>query len=192
MLNIGTVLLTAIVILAGLAAWRLSRVWLKYLGRMVITCPENQRPAGVFVDKGHALATGIAAPPELRLAQCSRWPERSDCGQQCLNQIADAPDDCLVRNILTRWYAGKSCAWCGLPVDEIHLTDRKPALLKPDQVSVEWKEVPADQLQETLATALPLCFACHTANTMVRTHPELVIDRQRPPVREFPKHPKAV
>ncbi len=192
MLNTGTVLLGIIAILAGVAAWRLARIWLKYLGRMVITCPENQKPAGVSVDKGHALATGIAAGPELRLAQCSRWPERADCGQECLRQIADAPDDCLVRNILVRWYDGKSCAWCGQPIGEIHLAQPKPALLKPDQVSVEWNEVHAEQLQDTLATALPLCFACHTANRMVRTHPELVIDRHRPAATQPPRHPHAV
>ena len=189
MLNTGTVLLAAVVVLAGFAAWRLSRIWSRFLGRMVITCPENQRAAGVSVDKGHALTTGIAGGTELRLAECSRWPERADCGQGCLSQIADRPADCLVRNILVHWYEGKSCAWCGLAIGEIHLADRKPALLKPDQSSVEWKDIPADQLKETLATALPLCFGCHMANTMVRTHPDLVIDRQRPPVVEHSQRP---
>jgi hypothetical protein len=31
----------------------------------------------------------------------------------------------------------------------------------------------------TLAAALPICFACHTANKLVNEHPELVIDRHR-------------
>lgn len=192
MLKIGPVLLILIVILVGIAAWRVSRIWLTYLGRMVVTCPENQRPAGVSVDKRHALATSAAGPPELWLSECSRWPERAGCGQDCLGQIAEAPDDCLVRNILARWYEGKSCAWCGMQIGEIHVTERKPALLKPDQTSVEWHDIPAEQLQETLAGALPLCFGCHMANTMVRTHPELVIERNRPPVVEHSRHPRAV
>jgi hypothetical protein len=35
-------------------------------------------------------------------------------------------------------------------------------------------------LPETLAAAKPICFACHMAQTLVREHPELVVDRHRP------------
>lgn len=192
MLKLETLLILLMAVAAGFAAWRLSRIWLRYLGRMVTTCPENQRPAGVSVDSGHALATSLGGTTRLRLAECSRWPERAGCGQDCLRQIVDAPADCLVRNILVHWYEGKSCAWCGLPIGEIHFGERKPALLQPDQTSVEWNDVPAERLQETLERALPLCFSCHTANTMVRSHPELVIDRHRPPLTETPRHPHTV
>jgi len=173
--------------LAIFAATRLVSAWLKYRGQMVITCPENQRPAGVSVDTRHAAASGIARRPDLRLADCSRWPERAGCGQDCLRQIEAAPEDCRVRNILTRWYAGKSCAWCGRAIGEIHTGERKPALLTPDRLSVEWNDIAAERLEETLATALPLCFACHIANTMVREHPDLVIDRHRPTVAQASK-----
>ena len=187
--NMAAVLIAVAVILFGFAAWRLLGAWLKYRGPMVITCPENRRPAGVSVDAGHAAATALSGAPEFRLSDCSRWPERADCGRQCLQQIADSPDNCLVRNILVRWYAGKDCAWCHRPIGEIHLGERQPALLMPDQASLEWAQISADRLQELLATALPLCFSCHTANTMVRTHPELVIDRSRPMVSGIPHGP---
>src|SRR5579872_2077668 len=154
MLNLWTVLIVVAAIALGVAAWRFWRIWLRYLGRMVITCPENHKPAGVSVDASHALATGLGGAPQLRLSECSRWPERAGCGQECLGQIAQAPGDCLVRGILTRWYEGKNCAWCGLPIGDVHVGERKPALLKPDQTSVEWKDIPAEQLQETLALAL--------------------------------------
>jgi hypothetical protein len=85
-----------------------------------------------------------------------------------------------MRNILARWYEGKNCVWCGRPIGEIHWTERKPALLTADRGSVECSRVPAEQLQQTLAVALPLCFSCHVANTMVREHPELVIELRRP------------
>lgn len=192
MLNLAEVLILALVVLAGIAVWRLASLGFQYLGRMVITCPENQKPAGVSVDARHTLATGLGGVPKLRLADCSRWPEKAGCGQPCLSQIADSPADCLVRNLLVRWYEGKSCAWCGLPFGEIHLADRKPAVLRPDQRSVEWNDIPADQLHETLATAQPLCFGCHMANSMVREHPELVIDRSRPPLTGTPRRPHAV
>ena len=175
-----TLVLLLAVVLTGFAAWRLAAVWLRYRGRMVITCPENQKPAGVSVDAGHAAASAFGKTPDLRLADCSRWPERATCGQECLGQIEAAPEDCLVRNRLIRWYEGKSCAWCGLPIGEIHVGERKPALLIAGQKSVEWSEIQAEQLADTLATAQPMCFGCHIANTLCREHPELVIERGWP------------
>ena len=177
---IQTVVVAIAVVLAGIAVGRLVNAWWKYRGRRVITCPENQRPAGVVVDVRHAAATALGKSPELRLSSCSRWPERAGCGQECLSQIEASPEGCLVRNILTKWYEGKVCAWCGQPFGEIDWAGRQPALLGADGVSVEWSEVPADKLHGTLAAASPVCFACHMANRLVREHPELAIDRARP------------
>jgi mono/diheme cytochrome c family protein len=46
---------------------------------------------------------------------------------------------------------------------------------------VEWSQVAAEKLSETLAVAQPVCSACHLANKMVREHPELVADRSSGP-----------
>jgi hypothetical protein len=184
MLNLAAVIIAGAILLTGIAAWRLGSAWLKSRGKRVINCPENHMSAGVALDVRHAAATALRGDMKLRLSSCSRWPERQDCGQDCLFQIERAPEDCLVRNILVHWYEGKKCAWCGRPIGEIHLGERKPALLTADRCSVEWNQVAPDQLPETLRTALPLCFTCHIANTMVREHPELVIDRSRPALTE--------
>jgi hypothetical protein len=180
MLNLAYVVVAIAIVLAGIALWRMGSAWLKFRGKRAISCPENYLSAGVTVDARHAAATALRGEPKLRLSQCSRWPEKGDCGQDCLFQIERAPQDCLVRSILVHWYQGKNCAWCGHPIGEIHLAERKPAVLTADRCSVEWNQIPAEQLKETLATALPLCFTCHVANTMVREHPELVMDRSRP------------
>ena len=165
---------TIAAVLCSIAAWRLFSAWWKFRGRRVVTCPENQRPAGVAVDARHAVATGLGKAAELRLESCSRWPEKAGCGQQCLSQIEASPEGCLVRNILVTWYAGKSCQSCGRPIGEISLGGAKPAVLGTDGSSIEWSEIPAEKLQETLLTASPVCFACHTALKMVVEHPELV------------------
>ncbi|PWU02992.1 MAG: hypothetical protein C5B51_19810 [Terriglobia bacterium] len=179
MLNMAALITAAVVVLIAIAAWRMGSAWLKYRGKRVITCPESRTPAGVSLDVRHAASTALKGDLKLRLTSCSRWPERAGCGQDCVFQIERSPEDCLVRNILMHWYEGKNCAWCGRPIGEIHLAERKPALLTADRCSVEWNQVPADDLLQTLATALPLCFTCHIANTMVREHPEMVIDRSR-------------
>jgi hypothetical protein len=184
MFNTATVIVIVAVLLTSVAAWRLGRVWLKYRGKRVISCPENHIPAGVSLDVRHAVASAFRGDPELRLAACSRWPERGGCGQDCLFQIEQSPEDCLVRNILVQWYKDKNCVWCGRPIGEIQLGEHKPTVLSADKHSVEWRQIPAEQLPQTLATGLPLCYGCHLANTMVREHPELVIDRGRQAVAE--------
>jgi hypothetical protein len=168
-----------VALLAGMAFYRAVRLWWNYRGARVITCPENHRPAGISVDAAHVAAQPFARSPQLRLSSCTRWPERAGCGQQCLSQVAESPEDCLVRNILIQWYAGKRCASCGQPIGEISLAGAKPAVLSADKVSVEWSQIPADRLPETLAAASPICFACHMGNTLVRSHPELAVDRHR-------------
>jgi len=167
-------------LLAALVAFRLIAVWWKYLGDRVITCPENHRPAGVTVDSRYAAWSGVAHAPHLRLAECSRWPEKAGCGQECLSQIEASPEGCLVHRILVDWYAGKACASCGRPIGGIPPAGGKPALLLADGISVEWRQISAEMLPETLAAAKPICFACHMAQTLVRKHPELVVDRHRP------------
>jgi len=166
--------LAIVAVVCGAIAWRLLGAWWKFRGRRVVTCPENERPAGVSVDVRHAVATALGKAPELRLESCSRWPERAGCGQQCLSQIEASPEGCLVRNILLAWYAGKACQVCGLPIGDIALAGAKPAVLRADGVSMEWQEIPADRLQETLSQATPICFACHTAKRMMSEHPGLV------------------
>ena len=168
-----------VAVLAGILLGRVIRLFWKYRGARVITCPENLRPAGVSVDAGHIAAQVFTQNPQLRLSSCSRWPERAGCGQQCLAQVEASPEDCLVRNILVRWYAGKSCASCGQAFGEISPAGVKPAVLCADKVSMEWNQIPADRLEETLAAASPICFACHMGNRFVPTHPELAVDRHR-------------
>jgi len=175
------ILAIAVLILAVVVTVRAASAWMKYRGDRVVECPENRRPAGVKLAVGsavgHAASLSLWSGGGPRLASCSRWPEKAGCGQPCLSQIQAAPEDCLVRNILSRWYEGKSCASCGARFGEIDWTVRKPALRDAGGATLEWSAIPAEKLSETLAAALPVCFACHMANTLVREHPELAVER---------------
>jgi hypothetical protein len=166
-----------VVVFAAILLGRQVRAWWEYRGQRVIVCPDSRAPAGVVVDARHAAVTSLLGTPELRLTACSRWPERGGCGQPCLSQIAAAPEDCLVRSIVARWYEGKTCAFCGQSFGRIEWTAARPALLEANGVSIEWSRVPADRLQEVLAVGRPVCFACHMAGKMVRERPDLVTDR---------------
>lgn len=153
--------------------------YLRYRGKRVVTCPEARKPAAVEVDAGHAALTAAISHPDLRLKSCSRWPEREDCGQECLLQVELSPEDCLVRNILTSWYGNKHCVSCGRQFGEIHWLDHKPALLSPEGETVEWSDLTPEKVPDTLATHLPVCWDCHVTESFCRQHPEMIVDRSK-------------
>jgi hypothetical protein len=49
-----------------------------------VICPETHRQVGVTIDARYAAKTGLRGTPELRLSNCTRWPERARCAQACL------------------------------------------------------------------------------------------------------------
>jgi len=100
------------------------------------------------------------------------------CGQGCLSQIQEAPKACLVTNIVNRWYEGMKCVYCHKPFGEIHWHDHPPGLVDEQGKTVQWNEIPLENLQQTLNTHWPVCWNCHIAESFRRQHPELVTDRQ--------------
>ena len=175
---------TALYFIAGLAALvvvylllaPMVRVYERFRGKRLVTCPETRTTAAVEVDAA-AAAIPSFGERKLQLKECTRWPERQACGQDCLSQIEASPEDCLVRNMLERWYAGKSCAICQRPLGDISWTEHKPALLSPDNVTLEWKNLSAEHVPEILASHLPVCWNCHIAATFRREHPDLIVER---------------
>jgi len=51
-----------------------------------VTCPETHQQVGVRFDALRAIAGQVTGRPALRLADCTRWPTRSDCGQECISE----------------------------------------------------------------------------------------------------------
>jgi hypothetical protein len=174
-----TAILIGLLLVTALVAVRLGWIWFTSRGDRLVTCPETHQPVGVTLDAKQAVLTGIGHAPALRLSTCTRWPERQDCGQQCLAQIEAAPEGCLVRSILTRWYAGKDCAICGKTIGEIHWADHRPALLSPELRTVAWPEVKPENVPSVLETHSPVCWNCHIVQTFCREHPDMVVDRSR-------------
>ena len=174
-------LIVAIVALGALifVLWVAARAYLKFRGMRLVTCPETREPAAVEVDAKHAAFTTVLGMPSLQVKDCSHWPERQSCEQRCLAEIELAPEGCLVRTILAKWYEGKSCTFCLKALGEINWSEHKPALMSPERVTFEWSEIHAERLPEVLATHMPVCWNCHIAETFRRRYPELVVYRPR-------------
>ena len=77
-------LVIACLILLLPALWE-REIYNQFSGSRVVTCPENQRQVAVSIDGPHAAGTGMQGRPDLRLADCTRWPERCRCDQACLS-----------------------------------------------------------------------------------------------------------
>lgn len=162
-------LLIAVVVVAA-ATW-FGRRYFAMRGARIVECPETKAPAAVSL---HAAQAAMGRP--LSLSECSRWPERQACGRECLAEIERAPDDCLVRTIVTKWYAGKACAVCHKPLGEIDWLERKPGFIDASGKARPWTDVPPERLLDVLAHDRPICFDCYVAATFRQEHPELVVD----------------
>jgi len=168
---------TVLVLTVASLLWRSALAYFKIRGVRLVRCPETATPAGVEINARHA-ALGLAIGlPNVQVKSCSRWPERQGCEQKCLAQIEASPEDCLVRTILTRWYYGKSCVFCGKPVGEMEWLEHKPALMSPAHITLEWKDIRAETLPDVLDTHTPVCWNCHVAETFRRCYPNLVVYR---------------
>ena len=64
------------------APW--GEIYNEYRGSRAVTCPENGRQVAVSFDAVHAAVSAFKGIPELRLSECTRWPERIKCGQKCI------------------------------------------------------------------------------------------------------------
>jgi hypothetical protein len=157
-------------VVAVAAAWFVRR-YFALRGARLVECPETKVPAAVNI---HTLKAAVGQ--HFSLSDCSRWPEKQSCGRGCLAQIEPAPADCLVRSVVTKWYAGKNCAVCNRPLGEIDWLEREPGLLGGSGRARAWSDVPPEQLPEALAHERPICFDCSVAATFRREHPELVLD----------------
>jgi hypothetical protein len=170
-----SVIAAAVILIVGLR--RALRTYLKFRGKRLVSCPESHTPAAVRVAAGNVALKATVGIEQLSLRECSRWPEKEACGQECLAQIQEAPNACLVWTIINRWYQGQNCAYCHKPFGEIHWHDHPPALVDYERRTVQWNAIPAEKLQEALRTHRPVCWNCHIAQTFRREHPELVVER---------------
>lgn len=189
--TVGFLIITIVLAVAFFSGLRwLIRARSRYGGTQVVTCPETERPASVEVNAFQAALTSAIGSPDIRLQNCSRWPAKKDCGQECLLDLDVAPDECLVRGVLMKWYRGKKCVNCETTFGDLHVTDHKPALQNVEGKLVEWSQVSIADICKVLQTHQPICWNCYIAQSFVKDHPELVVYRPWKDVA-LEKHEKA-
>jgi hypothetical protein len=182
MTTLNLLLIAFLAVVAGLVLFRVIPVvqtYFRYRGKRLITCPETLTTEAVDVAARKAAAWAFIGESELCTDKCSGWPERRDCGQECLQQIEADPENCLVWNIVSKWYEGQSCVYCHSRFEPFHYLDRALALMGPDRKTVKWEHFLPEQLPELFSTYKPVCWNCHLTQTCRRELQELVVDRKR-------------
>lgn len=177
-MSIGTI--AVIAVFTAVAAFFVivaTRVYTRFRGPRVVTCPETELPTVVKVDAGHAALSAAWDRLDLRLEDCSRWPERGHCAEPCLKQIAAAPSDCLLRNTLAKWFEGKHCLYCRKPVHLLKF-QQQPGLRSRDGHVHDFYAIDAQVLVSTLDDYEPVCFDCLVAEQFRQQHPEMVVDNK--------------
>lgn len=164
--------LLTIYILAGIAAIvglvfiirALRRTYLEYHGKRLVICPKTEKCATVEIDAPLAAITSLFGAPELRIENCSRWPERQQCAQDCTWQVDLSPLGCPIQDLLSSWYTGKECVLCGRRFGEFPSFYR-PALLSPEGNIMEWAAVHPEAIPDILLTHKPVCGDCEETKT---------------------------
>src|SRR5579872_2583097 len=91
---VGTVYLifaVAIAIIIGLAAFFLLRMLVKFLqfrGPRQVLCPETRSIAVIRIKAFYAAIGSVVADPDLRVSDCSLWPEYQGCREDCVYMIS--------------------------------------------------------------------------------------------------------
>ena len=175
---VGTLIVVAVLAVTLWFGIRwLVRFSSRYREPQVVTCPETNSPAIVEVDSLHASLTGTVGPADIRLKNCSRWPIKEQCGQECLMNLDVAPDECLVNGVLMHWYRDKNCVYCKKVFQELNWLDHRPALMSPDKKLLSWNQVSLEELSSVLETHYPVCWNCYIAQTFLLDHPDQVVFR---------------
>ena len=130
---LGAVLVTGLPVAVSLQNYYANR------GRLAVTCPDSGNPADIEVDSSFAFRTALRGQEHSRLKSCSRWPEKGECGQECLAQVDPSPEN--VDRLLTKWYEGKSCAICRRALSPSDWRRSRLALLNEQHKLFEFSSV---------------------------------------------------
>jgi len=146
-------------------------------GRRTVVCPENREHVTVELDTKYALKTALRGEEHERLHSCSRWPEKGDCGQECLAQIDPTPEN--LERLLQKWYQGKTCAICERALTPADWRRSRLALLNEKQKLFELRHMHLDEIPSILDKMAPLCWNCHQEERVRQAQPPRILKGDR-------------
>jgi hypothetical protein len=82
-----TTLLILVAVYFGFRLIQAIRLYFKFRGSRLLTCPETNKLVLVEVAAGRMAMEASVDEPYFQVKKCSRWPMCRDCGQDCLRQM---------------------------------------------------------------------------------------------------------
>lgn len=64
----------------------------RFRAKRSLRCPETGREAEVGIDAGRAALTSAFGRALLRVKNCSLWPERKECAQDCVRSESEVEE----------------------------------------------------------------------------------------------------
>ena len=107
------------------------------------------------------------------MKSCSRWPEKGDCGQECLAQINPSTEN--LERLLQKWYQGKTCAICERPLTPADWRRSRLALLNEQQKLFELRHMHLYEIPSALDHMAPLCWNCHQEERTRQAEPPRIL-----------------
>ena len=150
---LGAILVTGLPVALSIQNYYRNR------GRKAAICPDNSEAVAVEFDNKFAFWSALRGKEHTRLASCTRWPEKGDCGQECLSQIDPTPEN--IERLMLGWYKGRLCAICARNITPSDWRRNRLALLNEHHKLVELRDLDLHGLQAALTTMRPLCWICH-------------------------------
>ena len=168
---IGAILVTGLPVALSLQTYFQNR------GRQSAICPENGQPVDVEVDNKYGFWTALRGQEHSRLKSCTRWPEKGDCGQECLAQVDPSPEN--VERLMLGWYRGKACTICARSITPSDWRRGRLAWLDAQHKLVELRQVDLKQLQLAMQAMRPLCWICHQEERVRQAVPTRILKGDR-------------
>jgi hypothetical protein len=172
-------LLGVVILCGGPVAFSLQS-YFKNRGRRSVVCPGNHLPETVEVDRKFSFHTALRGQEHTRLESCSRWPEKGECGQECLVQVDATPEN--IDRFLKVWIAGKACGICGRLLTVADWRPGRLAVLDENSNFFEMRQLPLDRLPFALEGKRPLCWPCHQEERVRQAQPHRILKGERQPV----------
>jgi len=67
--------------------WALAPHWRNARAARCVRCPDLSKTVSVRLDPWYAVKMHAIGDKGLRIKDCTEWPGRGECGQECLVQI---------------------------------------------------------------------------------------------------------
>ena len=168
---LGAALVTGLPVAVSLQSYFQNR------GRQPAICPENGEPVDIELDNKYSFWTALRGQEHARLQSCTRWPEKGDCGQECMAQIDPSPEN--VERLMLSWHKDKVCAICTRAITPSDWRRGRLAWLDKQHKLIELRQVNLRQLQSELEEMRPLCWTCHQEERVRQAVPPRVLKGDR-------------